>query len=100
MIFSSAETSIFYSLGCLTLRLGEPLLNKHRTTVEPNETEPDPEPALFDLDKDTSNTAQSGPTTEDQQIPRFYGISKKWPIRFKKYIQNKLNRVIPPDHGY
>ena len=88
----------------VTGAMGEPLLKKHRTTVEPNETEPDPEPALLDLDKGTSNTAQtkgeSGPNTEDQQIPRLCGISRSWPIRFKKHTQDELNRVIPPDHGY
>lgn len=106
--FSQVQKPLFFSLWAVRrwlCAMGEPLLKKHRTTVEPNETEPDPEPALLDLDKGTSNTAQtgkgqSGPNTEDQQIPRLCGISRSWPIRFKKHTQDELNRVIPPDHGY
>lgn len=101
--------------------MGEPLLKKHRATVEPNQTEPDPEPALVDVPSpNTGQTGrgQSGPSSEDQHrsntaqtgkgqsgpdaqdIPRLCGISRSWPIRFKKHTQDELNRVIPPDHGY
>ena len=91
-----------WNLHCLFFVLCamcEPLLKKPRTTVEPNQPDPDPEPGLVDLDKPMSNTGQTGPSSEDQ-VPRLCGISRSWPIRFKKHTQDELNRVIPPDHGY
>ena len=48
--FSQVQKPLFFSLWAVRrwlCAMGEPLLKKHRTTVEPNETEPDPEPALL-----------------------------------------------------